>query len=253
METQPLNVSICSQKGGVGKSTLTVFAASWLHYVLGRNVLVVDCDYPQWSIYGQRERELHVLDRSDYYKLMLLRQFRATGRKLWPLLRSTPQEALDAAKEYIRREGYAAEAILYDLPGSVSSEGVLSLLCDMDELFIPVKADKIVAESSIQLARNLRPYAGRPDVRLRGIHLFWNMVDKRERTPLYDRYRDVIARLDLSLMRTQVAYRAKFNRELLPDGTGIGRSTLLSAERSFAREAGIEAFVEEMSHLLKRA
>lgn len=43
MEKEPLNFSICNQKGGVGKSTLTVFATSWLHYVLGRNVLVVDC------------------------------------------------------------------------------------------------------------------------------------------------------------------------------------------------------------------
>lgn len=43
MKKGPLNFSICNQKGGVGKSTLTVFAASWLHYVLGRNVLVVDC------------------------------------------------------------------------------------------------------------------------------------------------------------------------------------------------------------------
>lgn len=48
MEMEPLNFSIGNQKGGVGKSTLTVFAASWLHYVLGRNVLVVDCD--EWPL-----------------------------------------------------------------------------------------------------------------------------------------------------------------------------------------------------------
>ncbi|EKC75635.1 hypothetical protein OBE_01263, partial [human gut metagenome] len=26
-----------------------------------RDVLVVDCDYPQWSIYNQRSRELEIL------------------------------------------------------------------------------------------------------------------------------------------------------------------------------------------------
>jgi len=46
----PVNISICNQKGGIGKSTFTVLIASYLHYTLGHDVLVVDCDYPQWSI-----------------------------------------------------------------------------------------------------------------------------------------------------------------------------------------------------------
>lgn len=47
---EPVNISICNQKGGIGKSTFTVLLASYLHYTLGHDVLVVDCDYPQWSI-----------------------------------------------------------------------------------------------------------------------------------------------------------------------------------------------------------
>lgn len=41
------SISICNQKGGVGKSSLTVLLASYLHYTLGHDVLVMDCDYPQ--------------------------------------------------------------------------------------------------------------------------------------------------------------------------------------------------------------
>ena len=47
MKEKNVFFSVCSQKGGVGKSTFTVLLASWLHYVLGRDVLVVDCDAPQ--------------------------------------------------------------------------------------------------------------------------------------------------------------------------------------------------------------
>lgn len=43
------NISICNQKGGVGKSALTTLLASYLHYICKCKVLVVDCDYPQWS------------------------------------------------------------------------------------------------------------------------------------------------------------------------------------------------------------
>ncbi len=43
-------VAFSTQKGGAGKTTLTVLAASYLHYVKGFNVAVIDCDYPQHSI-----------------------------------------------------------------------------------------------------------------------------------------------------------------------------------------------------------
>lgn len=39
------SLSVCNQKGGVGKSTFTMLLASCLHYTVGHDVLVVDCDY----------------------------------------------------------------------------------------------------------------------------------------------------------------------------------------------------------------
>ena len=48
----PLYVAFSTQKGGVGKTTFTVLAASCLHYLKGYDVAVVDCDYPQHSIAG---------------------------------------------------------------------------------------------------------------------------------------------------------------------------------------------------------
>ena len=46
-EKETLYIAFSTQKGGAGKTTLTVLAASYLHYVKGLNVAVVDCDYPQ--------------------------------------------------------------------------------------------------------------------------------------------------------------------------------------------------------------
>ena len=43
---KPILVAVSSQKGGVGKSTLTVLLASYLHFVKGYEVAVVDCDSP---------------------------------------------------------------------------------------------------------------------------------------------------------------------------------------------------------------
>ena len=43
-------VAISTQKGGAGKTTLTVLVASYLHYVKGYNVAVVDCDLDRKSV-----------------------------------------------------------------------------------------------------------------------------------------------------------------------------------------------------------
>lgn len=245
------SISICNQKGGVGKSTFTVLLTSYLHYTAGRDVLVVDCDYPQWSIHAQRERELSIIEHSDYYKLMMVRQFKTTGRKLWPVVKCTPPEAAHEV-ERLLQSGYRPQIILYDLPGTVNADGIIRILASLDAVFVPMKADKVVMESSLSFARSIhKSLVADESFPLQSIGLFWTMIDRRERTPLYDRYEAAIRELGLSLMTTHVPYRSKFNKELLPDQTGIGRSTLFAPERSFAQEAQIEALAEEILTLLK--
>ena len=39
-------VAFSTQKGGAGKSTITVLAVYYMHYVKGFIVAVIECDYP---------------------------------------------------------------------------------------------------------------------------------------------------------------------------------------------------------------
>lgn len=188
MNLTPASIAVCNQKGGVGKSTFTVLLASYLHYIVGHDVLVVNCDYPQWSIYAQRERELSLIEHDDYHKLLLVRQFKATGRKLWSLLKCMPPEAPEEV-ERLLQSGYHPRIILYDLPGTVNAEGVIRLLESLDAVFVPMKADKVVMERTLSFARSLTTNLARnPALTLRSVYLFCTMIDRRERTPLYDQY-----------------------------------------------------------------
>ena len=230
------SISICNQKGGIGKSTFTMLLASHLHYTLGYDVLVVDCDYPQWSVHAQRERELSLIEHDDYHKLVL---------------KCMPPEAPEEV-ERLLQSGYHPRIILYDLPGTVNAEGVIRLLASLDAVFVPMKADKVVMESTLSFARSLTTNLARnPALTLQSVYLFWTMIDRRERTPLYDQYEAVIRKLGLSLMTTHIPYRSKFNKELLADNTGVGRSTLLAPARTFACEAQLEILAEEILTLLK--
>lgn len=83
METtkKTLKISFSTQKGGVGKSTMTTLLASVLHYRLGFNVLVMDCDFPQHSLTNMRERDKRTIMQNDYHKKAAMKQFQAINKK----------------------------------------------------------------------------------------------------------------------------------------------------------------------------
>ena len=82
-EKTPLYVAFSTQKGGVGKTTFTVLAASYLYYLKGYNVAVVDCDYPQHSIAGMRKRDAEQVGADEDYKRMAYEQFTRLGKKAY--------------------------------------------------------------------------------------------------------------------------------------------------------------------------
>src|SRR5665648_1258263 len=99
MKKESKYVAFSTQKGRVDKKTLTVLVASYLHYVKGYSVAVVDCDYPQYSIVEMRARDLKTVMEDDHYKLMAYRQFTTLGRKAYPVVSSTPEDAMQVASQ----------------------------------------------------------------------------------------------------------------------------------------------------------
>ena len=82
-----LFVAFSSQKGGVGKSTFTAIAASILHYRLGYNVAVFDCDFPQYSLIKMRTRDMATVMENDVFKRMAYKQFTTINKKAYPIMK----------------------------------------------------------------------------------------------------------------------------------------------------------------------
>lgn len=65
---RPKYVAFSTQKGGAGKTTITVLVASYLHYVKDCNVAIIDCDYPQYSVSDLRKRDREKMLADEFYQ-----------------------------------------------------------------------------------------------------------------------------------------------------------------------------------------
>ena len=74
MSKEPLFVAVSNQKGGVGKSALTVVLSSYLHFEKNLNVAIIDCDSPQHSLVRMRERDKKAIANSAYFQQLLQQQ-----------------------------------------------------------------------------------------------------------------------------------------------------------------------------------
>ena len=233
-------VAFSTQKGGAGKTTLTVLAASYLHYVKGFNVAVIDCDYPQHSIVEMRERD----------KRLAYEQFTRLQKKAYPVVESNTKEAL-ADADYLLPQG-DFDYVFFDLPGTINNEDLIHSLAGMDYLVAPISADRVVMESTLNYAVVVKEHImGREKSRMKGLYMLWNMVDGREKTELYQVYEAVMKELELPVLKTFLPDTKRFRREQNASRRSVFRSTLFPADRSLIRGSNLDKLVDELIELLK--
>ena len=139
MKKDTVLVAVCNQKGGVGKSTMTIMLAGYYHYLKGLNVAVIDCDYPQYSLVRMKERDMRTVENSDYFKQLLKSQYERIRKKAYTIVGSKAENARDAAEKLMNNGNY--DLIIVDLPGTVNSSGVINTIVNMDYVITPIIPD----------------------------------------------------------------------------------------------------------------
>lgn len=243
-------MSFANQKGGVGKTTFTSAFASFIHYQTKLNVLVVDADFPQHSLLANRQRDTERVNADAYLKQLAISQYRVTNKKAYPILKATPETAIQVAKNYLSKNNNF-HIVLFDLPGTVQSDGVLFTLSSLDVVFIPLIADRIVLESSLAFATTLdKTFRQNENVRLKDIYLFWNQVDGREKSDLYSIYEGVVKELNLVFLKNYVVDTKRFRKEIISERKQIFRSTLFSSSRRYLRDSNLEKLILEITKIV---
>ena len=175
-----VRVSIYNEKGGVGKTTVTVLLASYLSYVHGRGVCVLDFDYPAFHLRQLRMAEQEIL-RDPRSPLALWMKGNPPSGEPYDVFCLPPgpggvwlHEELFPYLENIFAQGY--DYVLYDFPGRFAPEEPVSLVAAngyLDFVAIPMDTDAQSRRSALVVADALR----RAEV---PVCLFWNRVSLAE-------------------------------------------------------------------------
>ncbi len=243
----PVFVAFSTQKGGAGKTTLTVLTAGYLYYVRGLKVLVVDCDYPQYSIKEMRDRDAEIIRLNASFRKSFYDQRERTGLDPYPVLLAKPEDALLKVKARLEA-GEEYDVVLFDLPGTINHPGVAKTVSLMDYIFCPVAADKLILESSLAFAIKVRdeikPLNG---CSIKEMYMVWNLVDARERTDLYDAYEEVFEEQMLPTLKTRLPDTKRYRREGSKESSRpVFRSTLMPPDRRLLAGSRLVELVDEI-------
>jgi cellulose biosynthesis protein BcsQ len=251
-EHKTVFIAFSSQKGGVGKSTFTTLAASTLHYRLGYNVAVFDADFPQYSLVKMKARDLAMVMENEVLKKMAYKQFSTINKKAYPIIQCKAEGLLETAYDFLEASPVPIDVVFFDLPGTVNTPGILKALAGTHHIFTPITADRLVMESTLiftQLMKDVIMKDG--ETSIRSINLFWNQVDGRERSPLYEIYNKLIGELGLSLMECQIMNSTRFRKESEMTAKAVFRSTVLPPEEQMMKACRFDQFMSEFLRIVE--
>jgi len=251
MESQTKFVAISNQKGGVGKSAFTVLLAGYFHYLKDKNVLVVDCDYPQFSIYSLRERDMQTVAKNDVYKQMIVSQFSHLKKKAYPVITANPNEAKDVADSFLESSEMPVDVVFFDLPGTVNAKGIFKSIINMDYIFTPIMPDRMAMQSSMSFVSTVQDYINlNPKAPLKEIHVFWNKVNKRVPADLVNIYDKIMGQLKLRVLKTKIPDTNRYEKELTLSGKPFFRCTLLPPPAKLLAGSNLELLAEEILSII---
>ena len=224
MSKECLLVAISNQKGGVGKSALTVVLASYLHYEKDLNVAIIDCDSPQHSLVRMRERDKKAI--------------------------SAAEKAREAADKLAEKENL--DIVFVDLPGTVQSTGVFRTIVNMDYVLTPSIPDLIVMQSTLSFATTVLDYAkSQKDVPLKDIIFFWNRLKKRSNTDVLKTYSQIMGELNLSVLDSTLPDLCRYEKEITHAKKSFFRCTMLPPPAKLLKGSGIGELADELIVKLK--
>ena len=212
-------VSFFSAKGGTGKTTFNMSMASFLEYHLGKAVIMLDADTPEYNLYNSRVRELDYkrknggIDESALYPV-------------WKVLDVTPEGIESLAGKLDALRG-SVDYVLIDFPGSCVKDDAIWTFARkgvLDLVVIPVDMDPMVLASALQLAE-IFSHTGQK------VLLFFNKVHGKIPSEKYDAVAELFRSRGFRMSECRIKNALAMSRDA-ESGSNYLRSTICFPEKT---------------------
>lgn len=244
METKVL--SILSQKGGCGKSSLTCIIASYLAYTKKKKVLVLDADYPQHTYCKWRKDDLEFMETQESVKA----QFGAQGIAPYEVIGCdiNQNENVPYVLDILDKAKGSFDYVLIDLPGTFNNPNLGNILANINIVLVPFTDAKEVFRSSFESCVVLFSIKQKLGLEQK-IYAFWNQYYSQMNKEFFEALESELKKSPLDgILNNKVGNSRKiFNREC--------RNTMFPPKKSFLDQKGsginIGGFLSEIYKIVK--
>lgn len=220
MKKRTIYVTFASPKGGVGKTTLTMLAASYLYYHYDLNVAIIDCNYPIYTIANSRIKEIERLKSSHTEFNRFLAQRKASSKGSFPIFNSSVKSAVKDVRELRKNDHY--DVIFFDMPSLMSVYGTSELLTSMNIVIFPIIESEIAVDTTARYIDILNEHiitTGKATIK--EMHLLRNMIFPMSGFPMHEAVDRLTELSGVSLMESRLKYT---KMSLLPNTVSSPKS-----------------------------
>lgn len=198
-----------NEKGGVGKSTFTALMASWLQYVHGKNVMVLDFDY-KLSDFRKKELRIARIKNPDFDE-----------KSLWKCITVNHKEI---AKKYGQpgkdNTGYAfwfdsmadeglfdgVDVLLIDFPGSFKSFVEIYFYKKIGLIIVPTDRTSMTLETTLTLLNIIKKY------KFSKVACFINQIQHFVSRSIYEDVKKVIMDFGVDILPDMVSFSERIKK-----------------------------------------
>ena len=227
---RPLVLAFATQKGGMGKTTLSVLVASWLHYKRRIPVAVLDVDSSQLSVYSLRLRESEQMDEETRDR------FNQQDIDPYTILHGDPAEV----PELLGQLPSDVQLVFVDLPGNIDVDGYDTALSKVDYLLVPMETSEFSVTTGFNYLSAIRQVDLLPAERCR---IVWNKFKESRDGALADQLEVRFADHGFQSLKSRIPQRDSYQ-------DSANRSTLFPVPLTYLRNSGLKDLFTEIESLL---
>lgn len=225
----PVILAFATQKGGMGKTTLSVLVASWLHYKRRIPVAILDVDASQLSVYNLRLRETEQMDEDTR------KRFNEMNIDPYPVERGEPSDV----PRMLKHVPADIRFVFIDLPGNIDVDGYEQALGMVDYLLVPMETSEFSVTTGFNYLNAIRQIELLPADRCR---IVWNKYKESRDAELADQLTERFREYGFESLKSRIPQRDSYQ-------DASNRSTMFPIPIQYLRYSGLKDLFVEIESL----